>query len=334
MIPEQLRDKIDHKTKPLGALGRLEELAQQIGIVQNTLSPSLRSPTVVVFAGDHGIASEGVSAYPPEVTFQMVLNFLQGGAAINVFCQQNGLALHIVDAGVKADLAPHPRLIDAKIAKGTQNYLTGPAMTEAQLAQCLAKGAEVVAQVAATGCNVIGFGEMGIGNTSAASLLLSALAGLPLADCVGRGTGLDDAQLARKLAVLTQAQDFHGPLADARQVLQTFAGFEMAQMCGAMLAAQEKKMLILIDGFIVGSVFLVASQFNPALKANAIFCHRSQEQGSRALLQHLGAEPLLDLDLRLGEGTGCALAYPLVQAAVNFLNQMASFAEAGVANKA
>jgi nicotinate-nucleotide--dimethylbenzimidazole phosphoribosyltransferase len=333
MFKESLQHKIDFKTKPLGALGMLEKLALQIGTVQNSLSPTLQNPTIVIFAGDHGIAKEGVSAYPQEVTFQMVSNFLNGGAAINVFCKQHNIDLKIVNSGVNFDFEPNQNLIDAKIANGTASFLQDKAMTETQLQQCFSKGNEIVSQVFETGCNVVGFGEMGIGNTSSAAMLMSYLCDFPIEKCVGRGTGLDDAQLENKISILKKAKSFHGEIDDAKEVLQTFGGFEIAQMCGAMLAAFEKNMLILVDGFIATSAFLVASNLHPDIKNNAIFCHLSDEFGHQNLLNYLEAEPLLKLNLRLGEGTGCAIAYPIIESAVAFLNNMASFESAAVSNK-
>ncbi len=333
MLKEKLQHKIDFKTKPLGALGMLEKLALQIGIVQNSLSPILNNPTIVVFAGDHGVAKEGVSAYPQEVTFQMVSNFLNGGAAINVFCKQNNINLKIVNSGVNFDFETDKNLTDAKIANGTKSFLQAEAMTETQLQQCFTKGNEIISQVFENGCNVIGFGEMGIGNTSSAAMLMSKLCDLPLEKCVGRGTGLNDEQLENKIAILQQAQEFHGKIDDPKVVLRTFGGFEIAQMCGAMLAAFEKNILILVDGFIATSAFLVACNLQPAIKSNAIFCHLSDEFGHQNLLNYLEAEPLLKLNMRLGEGTGCAIAYPIIESAVTFLNNMASFESAAVSNK-
>ncbi len=336
-IENSLNHKVDRKTKPLGALGQLESVARQIGLIQQRLDPQLSRPQMLVFAGDHGAAKAGVSAYPQDVTWQMVENFLAGGAAINVFARQNGLALSVVDAGVAHDFGRRPGLIDAKVAPGTANYLERPAMTAAECTQAIERGAAIVRALAADGCNVLGFGEMGIGNTAAASLITHCLTGTSLAACIGRGTGLDDAGLARKQGLLETALARYraaggddAPLA----VLAEFGGFEIAMMVGAMLAAAEAKMVLLIDGFIVGSAALTAARLVPALAEYCIFCHRSAEPGHAAQLQALGAEPLLDLGLRLGEGTGAALAWPLVQAAVNFLNEMASFESAGVADKA
>jgi len=332
-----LQNKIDRKTKPLGALGQLEKVALKVGLIQQTLTPSLNRPQMLVFAGDHGAAKAGVSAYPQDVTWQMVENFLAGGAAINVFARQNGLGLAVVDAGVAHDFGgPREGLIDLKVAAGTANYLEEPAMTTAQCALAIEQGAGVVRGLAADGCNVVGFGEMGIGNTAAASLITHCLTGTPLADCVGRGTGLDDAGLARKQALLETALARYraaGGANEAFAVLAEFGGFEIASMVGAMLAAAEAKIVLLVDGFIVGAAALVAARLEPALLDYCVFCHRSAEPGHAAQLAALGAEPLLDLGLRLGEGTGAALAYPLLQAAVAFLNEMASFESAGVSDK-
>lgn len=341
-VPDQglaaaLQSKIDQKTKPLGALGQLEATAKTIGLIQQSLAPQLKQPQMLVFAGDHGAAKAGVSAFPQEVSWQMVENFLAGGAAINVFARQTGMALSVVDAGVAHDFGRRPQLIDAKVAMGTANYIEEPAMTLAQCEVAIASGAEIVRGLAASGCNVVGFGEMGIGNTAAASLITHCLTGVSLAECIGRGTGLDDAGLARKQALLDRALTRYrtgggddAPLA----VLAEFGGFEIAMMVGAMLAAAEARMVLLIDGFIVSSAALVAARLFPALTHYCVFCHHSVEPGHAAQLRALGAMPLLDLGLRLGEGTGAALAYPLVQASLNFLNEMASFESAGVAEKA
>jgi nicotinate-nucleotide--dimethylbenzimidazole phosphoribosyltransferase len=330
---EQLQHKIDSKTKPIGSLGILEKLALQIGTIQNTLTPTLKKPTLIVFAGDHGIANEGVSAYPQEVTYQMVLNFLQGGAAINVFSAQHGINLKIVDAGVNFDFEKNENLVNAKIDKGTKSFLHQKAMTETQLIQCFDKGKEIVTQIANEGCNILGFGEMGIGNTSSASMLMSYLCNLPIEKCVGRGTGLNDLQLENKIAILNKAKSLHGNIENPKEVLQTFGGFEMAQMCAAMLTAFENNMIILVDGFIASGAFLVAQKMNPLIKTHAIFCHLSDEFGHQYLLNFLQAEPILKLNMRLGEGTGCAVAYPIIESAVAFLNNMASFESAGVTNK-
>jgi nicotinate-nucleotide--dimethylbenzimidazole phosphoribosyltransferase len=291
---------------------------------------------LLVFAGDHGAAKAGVSAYPQDVTWQMVENFLSGGAAINVFARQNDMHLAIIDAGVAHDFGKRSGLINAKVALGTANYIEQPAMSTEQCAAAIERGAEISRNLSINGCNVVGFGEMGIGNTAAASLITHCLTGVALADCVGRGTGLDDAGLARKQGLLEQALTRYRSTGGSNEplaVLAEFGGFEIAMMVGAMLGAAEAKMTLLIDGFIVGSAALTAIKLYPALAEYCVFCHRSAEAGHTAQLKAMNAEPLLDLGLRLGEGTGAALAYPLVLASLNFLNEMASFASAGVAEK-
>jgi nicotinate-nucleotide--dimethylbenzimidazole phosphoribosyltransferase len=330
-----LRRKIDQKTKPLGALGRLEELALQLGRAQGTLTPGLNKPHIVVLAGDHGAAKAGISAYPQDVTWQMVENFLAGGAAINVFARANGIALTIVDAGVAHDFGVRPNLVDAKVSPGgTASYLDGAAMTAEQRDLAMAKGAEIVAGLARDGCQVIGFGEMGIGNTASASLITHCLTELPLPACVGRGTGLDDAGLARKQALLEQAlAAWPGRNGRPRDVLARYGGFEIAMMAGAMLAAARQRLLVLVDGFICGAAALTAARIAPDFLDYAVFCHASAEAGHRAQLAALQASPLVSLDLRLGEGTGAALAWPLVRAACAFLDEMASFESAGVSEK-
>ena len=334
-LDQALQYKIDNKTKPVGSLGRIETLALQIGRIQHTLTPRLTQAHLIVFAGDHGATCAGVSAYPQDVTWQMVENFLAGGAAISVFARANGLALKIVDAGVAHDFSRRAGLIDAKIDAGTRNYVVEPAMSAAQCELALERGAQIARQLADEGCNVLAFGEMGIGNTASASLLTHALTGAPLAACVGRGTGLDDAGLKRKNELLAQAlrRAALAPDADALAVLREFAGFEIVMMAGAMLGAAERGMTLLIDGFIVTSALLAAARLAPAIRDYCVFCHRSVEPGHVAQLDALAADPLLDLDLRLGEGTGAALAWPLLRAAVAFLNEMASFESAGVSTK-
>ena len=330
-----LQDKINNKTKPHGALGKLEKLALEIGMIQATPDPRIRKPAMVVFAGDHGIVSTGVSPYPQEVTQQMVLNFLSGGAAINVFARQNGMDLLIVDAGVNGDLPDHPALIKRKVGYGTRNMVQDSAMSLADSQIAMEAGAEIVNNLHAEGCNTIGFGEMGIGNTSAASLLMSHFCSLPLADCVGSGTGLDTYGIAKKLQILSQVQEKHqAQTNNPLEVLATFGGYEIAMICGAFLQAAAKRMLILVDGFIASAALLPAMAMQPSIMDYCIFSHLSNEQGHRKMLDFFGKEPVLQLDLRLGEGTGAALALPIVQAAVNFLNEMASFESAGVSQKA
>ncbi len=337
-----IQHKIDGKTKPPGALGRLEALALQVGLIQQTPTPALNQPHIVVFAADHGAARAGVSAYPQEVTWQMVENFLAGGAAINVFSRQFDIGLSVVDAGVHHEFGKRPGLIGAKLGPGTANYLEQPAMSAELRDAAIARGREIAHALAANGCNCVGFGEMGIGNTASASLLTHCLVGAKggdgggadLATVTGRGTGLDDAGLARKRALLAHALARGGRPTDPLAARAEYGGFEIAMMAGAMLGAAEKRMILLIDGFIVTSALLVAHAIAPAVLPYCVFAHRSQEPGHRVQLAHLGVEALMELDLRLGEGTGAALAFPLVQAAVNFLDEMASFASAGVSGKA
>lgn len=326
-----LKHKIDFKTKPFGALGELEKIAFQVGLIQNTTSPILKKPHVLIFAADHGITQEGVSAYPQEVTYQMVLNFLNGGAAINVFCKQNNIAIKIIDAGVNGVFDHrHSTIIDAKIRMGTTNFLYAPAITILEAEKCLEKGADIVNQTSEMGCNIIGFGEMGIGNTTSASAIMSIICKLKVEDCVGKGTGLNDNEVIKKIEIIKNAIATNKPTTTPLQTLATFGGFEIAQMCGAMLQAAENKMIIMVDGFIATTAFLIAYSINPFVKEYAIFCHLSDEQGHANMLNYLNVKPLLSLNMRLGEGTGVAIAYPIIEAAVAFLNNMASFESAGV----
>ncbi|WDF58887.1 nicotinate-nucleotide--dimethylbenzimidazole phosphoribosyltransferase [Flavobacterium sp. KACC 22758] len=328
-----LQEKIDSKTKPLGSLGTLETLAFQMASVFETLNPKIINPNVVVFAADHGIANHGVSDYPQDVTRQMVNNFLDGGAAINVFCKQNNIELSIVDSGVNYDFPTNAKLINAKIAKGTQSFLHASAMSKTELQLCFEKGKSIVENIAKTGSNCIGFGEMGIGNTSTASVLMSLLMGFPIEECVGKGTGINNQKLLEKQNILKKAMENYSGEAELKQQLAYFGGFEIMQMAGGMLTAFENKMLILVDGFICSVAFLIAFKINPNLKKNAIFCHCSAEKAHLKLLEYLEAKPILNLDLRLGEGTGCAVAFPILKSAEAFLNEMASFESAGISKK-
>ncbi|CAM3204532.1 nicotinate-nucleotide--dimethylbenzimidazole phosphoribosyltransferase [Empedobacter falsenii] len=333
MLKEEIQHLIDLKTKPLGALGLLEKIALRIGLVQQKNHLELVNPHLIVFASDHGIAQSGVSAYPAEVTPQMVINFLNNGAAINVFCNQNEIDLTIVDAGVNYNFEDYSVLKNCKIAKSTKNFLYEPAMNAEELQQCFDYSKKIVDEIAQNGTNIIGFGEMGIGNTSSASMIIHYLTQLPLEQCVGRGTGLNDEQLQNKINILTQAKENQGEINDPKQILATFGGFEVAQMTGAMLAAYEHNMLLMIDGYIASAAILVASKLKPEILKNAIFCHQSDEIGHRYLLNYFNEEPILKINLRVGEGTGCALAFPIIKSAVNFFNDMASFESAGVSNK-
>lgn len=332
-LREELKHKIDFKTKPLGALGRLEEVALQIGLIQNTLSPVLVDPHIIVFAGDHGVVEERVSAYSQEVTYQMVLNFLSGGAAINIFCKLHGIRIKVVDAGVKHIFTPHPDLIVSKIGQGTKNFTRGPAMSTRQLYDSLESGKRIVENVRHAGCNVIGFGEMGIGNTTSASALMHVFTGIDIRECVGKGTGVNEESVRYKADVIRNAVRNNENCDTALKKLAVFGGFEIAQMVGAMLKAAELKMIILVDGFIATSAFLAAHSINKNIFEYVIFCHQSEEQGHKRMLEYLKARPIMNLSMRLGEGTGCSVAYPIIRSAVAFLNDMASFESAGVSNK-
>lgn len=332
-IQSQLQEKINLKTKPTGALGRLEEIALQIGMIQGTLSPELKNPYIIVFAGDHGVVEENVSAYPQEVTFQMVYNFLSGGAAINVFCKQNGIKIKVVDAGVKHKFEPHPDLIILKDKEGTNNFTKEPAMSMEHVNKCLENGASIVNQIHQTGCNIIGFGEMGIGNTTSSSALMHIFTGIDLQECVGKGTGINADSIMHKADIIRKAITSNGNLDTPLKKLAAFGGFEIAQMTGAMLKAAELKMIIMVDGFIASTAFLVATYINQNIFDYAVFCHQSEERGHKMMLKYMSAKPLMSLNMRLGEGTGCAVAYPLIQSAVAFLNEMASFESAKVSNK-
>lgn len=332
-IQEQLKHKINNKTKPLGSLGKLEKVAMKIGEIQHTLTPEIKKPTILVFAADHGLADAGVSAFPKEVTAQMVLNFLNGEAAINVFCRQNNIELKIVDAGVDFKFPENKLLIDAKVKNGTENALVKPAMTAEECIHTLSKGKEIVDSVFHSGSNTIGFGEMGIGNTSSASLLMHKYTGISISKCVGHGTGHSEAGLRRKTEILKKVLARHASVSGALNILSTYGGFEIAMIAGAMLRAAELNMVILVDGFIVTSAVLAACNLNNEILDKCIFCHQSEEAGHKLMLEYLKADPLLNLDMRLGEGSGAAVALPIIQSAVNFLNKMASFEDAGVSNQ-
>jgi len=337
-LQKELQHRIDNKTKPPGALGRLGEIALQAGLIQQTLNPVIRHPHIIVFAGDHGIAAGGlVNPFPQAVTAQMVLNFVNGGAAINVFCRQHDIQLIVVDAGVNydfGDTADLKKLVHAKIGYGTRNYLEGEAMSSEELQKAIGEGGKIVETVFGAGCNFIGLGEMGIGNTSSASLILSFITGIPIEDCVGRGTGVNDEQLEKKIATLKQAYRLHqDPIAhspDPLNILRRVGGFEIAMMTGAYLKAAELKMIITVDGFIATAALLIARAIDLTVQKNCIFAHTSGEQGHEKMLRYLDARPLLNLGMRLGEGTGAAMAFPVIQSALNFLNEMASFESAGV----
>lgn len=321
--------KINTRTKPLGSLGKLEKLAFQIAKVQQTLTPKLTKPAILVFAADHGITDEGVSPCPKEITYQMVMNFVNGGAGINVFSRQHGIELKVIDGGVDYDFPEDLGIVHRKIQRGTANMMHRPAMSVDVCLKAMSVGREMVRNEYEHGCNVIGFGEMGIGNTSAASLLLHKFSGYPLDECVGRGAGLNEAGVLHKLNVLKAVSDKYNPQSPL-EILATFGGIEIAMMCGAVLEARKLNMLILADGFIATSAFITAYEMQADILDNTIFTHSSNEKGHVLMLQYLQADPVLHLDLRLGEGTGVALAYPLIQSSIVFLNEMADFDSAKV----
>ena len=328
-----LRARIDNKTKPPASLGRLEEIALRLGLMQGTPSPKLTQATVLVFAGDHGFAREGVSPFPPEVTPQMVLNFLAGGACINVLARMSGLPIKVIDAGVASDLPDHPDLLKLKVRAGTRNALHEDALTADEVLLCLARGAALVRDLARSGVNAILPGEMGIGNSSAAALLTSALLDLPLSECVGVGAGHDHAGVARKLEILSRVQRRRPDATTPLDALVAFGGCEIAMMAGAMLEAASLRMLVMVDGIIATSAFTVAAKLNPAVLDYAVFAHTSGDGPHKLAIKALGGRPLLDLDMRLGEGTGAAMAWPIVRASLAFLDEMATFESAAVSNR-
>lgn len=333
MITQQeIQHKIDFKTKPLGALGQLERIAKQICTIQQTLNPEIRRPAMLVFAGDHGLTEEKISPFPKDVTWQMVMNFVAEGAAINVFCKQNGFEIKVIDAGVDYDFPAELPVVNAKVAYGTKNMMKEPAMSLEQCEQAMEKGKAFVRAEKEAGSNTIGFGEMGIGNTSASALLMSYFTEMSIADCVGAGTGMAGDQLTHKQKVLEQVKERYQAIT-AIDALSIFGGFEIAMMVGAYLEAKAQNMLILVDGFISTAACLTAYNMDATVFDNCIFCHTSEEKGHKAMLEVLNAEPILNLGLRLGEGTGAAVALPIIKSAVNFMNEMASFEDAGVDNK-
>jgi nicotinate-nucleotide--dimethylbenzimidazole phosphoribosyltransferase len=319
-----LRALVDGKAKPLGALGRLEALAIQLALITGRSNPPVERARLLVFAGDHGLTRSGVSAYPSEVTAAMVATFLAGRASANAFARVVGAEVKVVDAGVAATLSPHPDLIEAKVRPGTRDASAGPALTEAEVSLALERGLAIAREAFAEGVDLLLLGEMGIGNTASAALILHRLGPAPLDDCVGQGAGHDAAGLARKGAVLARAAARAREALAPMEVLQEFGGLEIAMMAGAILGAAAAGKPVLVDGFICGAAALAAIRLAPAAADYCIFAHRSAERGHRLMLQALGAAPLLDLDMRLGEGTGALLALPLVRAAAALLSEVAS----------
>ena len=329
-IRQTLIDKINDLTKPKGSLGMLESLALQIGWIQQTLTPMLNCPTNVVFAADHGIADEGVSFSPKEVTRQMIGNFLSGGAGVNFLARQHGFRLKVVDAGVDFDFPKLDGLIDRKVRKGTRNYLHEAALTDVEVELCMERGAEIVRACHEEGCNVISFGEMGIANTSTSSLWMHFLTGIPLNQCIGAGSGLDNEGIRHKIDVLSRAKANYNGDGSVMSMLTYFGGLEMDMAVGAMLQAAELNMIVLVDGFIMTNCMLAASKICPDVLCYAIFGHQGDESGHKMTLDALGAKPILNLGLRLGEGTGAICAYPIVDSAVRMINEMNTFTKASV----
>ncbi len=329
-IATALQEKIDNLTKPKGSLGRLEELALQIGTIQQTLTPSLHHPVNVIYASDHGIADEGVSKSPKEVTRQVIHNFLNGGAGICFLSRQHGFDIKIVDSGVDFNFPPIPQLIDRKIRKGTRNFLYEAAMTEEEMELAIERGAEIVSDCHREDCNVISFGEMGIGNTAASSMWMTCLTGIPLIECVGAGSGLDSSGVQHKYNVLKAALNNYSGDNCVLDVMRYFGGYEMVMAVGGMLRAAELGMIILVDGFIMTNCVLAASKLYPYMLDYCIFGHCGDEAGHRKVLDALNAQPVLNLGLRLGEGSGSVCAYPIIESAVRMINEMHTFQQAAV----
>lgn len=331
---DAIRHKIDNLNKPKGSLGRLEDLAEQICLIQQTLTPKLNNPCHLLFGGDHGIEREKVSVSPREITWQQMLNFAKGGGGVNMFCRQHGFKLYLVDVGVDYDLSNCHEIYNRKIAPGTANFIDGPAMSEEQYRQALDVGAEFVDKCHADGCNIVCVGEMGIANTSPSSVWMSLLGDIPLDECIGAGAGLDNAGIRHKSDVLNRAVDRFiyttGGKADTDTLIRYFGGFEMVSAVGAMLRAAELGLIVLVDGFIMTACALAAVRLYPEAKEYMIFGHVGDENGHRRLLDLLGAQPLLNLGLRLGEGTGALCAYPIVESAVRMINEMNNFDNAHI----
>ncbi|GEM_PF-7127 len=327
--------KIDNKTKPLGALGKLEDLAIKMSLIQNTLSPVIRKKALFVFAADHGITEEGVSAFPAEVTFQMVKNFLNGGAAINVLCRHHDIDIKIVDMGVNADFEDNPDFIDKKVRKGTRNFAIEDAMTEEEVIQALSGGMEAFFSIHNIHeIDIVGLGEMGIGNTTSASSIISTITGITPAEAVGRGTGIDDKGLVHKIEVIEKALNFHNPdPKNGYEILREIGGYEIAGIAGAVLGAASKGTAVVLDGVISTAAGLVAYVINPDVLGYLISGHKSVEISQKAALSYMGLDPVIDLNMRLGEGTGAALTIDIADAACKIMSEMASFDDAGISNK-
>ena len=328
MVPA-VQQKIDNLNKPKGSLGRLEELAMQLCLVQQTLSPKLSHPCHLLLGGDHGIEREGVSVSPREVTWQQMVNFTHGGGGVNMFCRQHGFKLHIVDVGVDYDLSSVPGIIHQKIARGTRNFRYEAAMNDDEFNRTLEVGVSLVDNCYSEGCNVVSIGEMGIANTSPSSIWMHRFCHIPLQECIGAGAGLDNAGIRHKYEILSEA-DANCPATSIADVIRYFGGFEMVAAIGAMLRAAELHLIILIDGFIMTACALAATQLYPAAQDYMIFTHCGDESGHRRMLDSMGAKALLNLGLRLGEGTGALCAFPIVDSACRMINEMNNFKDAEI----
>jgi nicotinate-nucleotide--dimethylbenzimidazole phosphoribosyltransferase len=339
-IQAVIQEKIDNLNKPKGALGRLEELAMQICLIQQTLEPSLAHPCHLLLGGDHGIEREGVSVSPREVTWQQMINFTRGGGGVNMFCRQHGFKLRIVDVGVDYDFSNIDGIIDRKIARGTKNFLYKPAMSEEEFDRAIQIGSDLVDDCTAEGCRILCIGEMGIGNTSPSSIWMSIFGNIPLKDCIGAGAGLNNDGIRHKYEVLSKAvsqwgQDTlcHGHVTkypDPIVTLRYFGGFEMIAAIGAMLRAAERHLVILVDGFIMTACAMAAIKLYPASQDYMIFTHCGDESGHKMMLDIIDAKPLLHLGLRLGEGTGALCAFPIIDSAVRMMNEMNNFDNAKI----
>ena len=329
-----IQEKIDNLNKPKGSLGRLEELAMQVCLIQQTLEPSLAHPCHLLLGGDHGIEREGVSVSPREVTWQQMINFTRGGGGVNMFCRQHGFKLRIVDVGVDYDFSGVSGMIDRKIARGTKNFLYEPAMSEEEFDRAIQIGSDLVDDCVAEGCRVLSIGEMGIGNTSPSSIWMSLFGDIPLKDCIGAGAGLNNDGIRHKYEVLSKAlsrhQSYLSPLTSHLLPLRIFGGFEMIAAIGAMLRAAELHLIILVDGFIMTACALGAIRLYPASQDYMIFTHCGDEAGHKMMLDIVDAKPLLHLGLRLGEGTGALCAFPIVDSAVRMMNEMNNFDNAKI----
>ena len=332
-LRDAIKDKIDNLNKPKGSLGLLETLAEQICLIQQTLTPTLQHPCHLLFGGDHGIEREGVSVSPRDVTWQQMINFTRGGGGVNMFCRQHGFTLYIIDMGVDHDLTAYTDILNRKIAHGTKNFLYEPAMTEAQFNQAIETGCELVDRCHQDGCNIICMGEMGIANTSPSSIWMHLFGNIPLDECIGAGAGLNNPGLQHKREVLHKAVAHYIAHSDKENKLEPllyFAGFEMAGAIGAMLRAAELKMTVMVDGFIMSACMLATSQLYPEVLRYAVFGHCGDESGHKRMLGLMHATPLLQLGMRLGEGTGALCAYPIIESAVRMVSEMNNFKNAHI----